>query len=133
MLQFISMFNILDCGITVMKVRKRRMALYNHHTWVHQAHLQEVVLKTSTVFVIYKQKRNITPFVKNLHFAYFKIQLGDQDKKWAPHVQCKTCAYNLRQRFKGVRSSMLFGFLIICHEPQNHYSDSYFCMCKISW
>jgi hypothetical protein len=35
-------------------------------------------------YVIKKQKGNITPFVKNLYFAYFKIKLGDLDKKMGP-------------------------------------------------
>jgi hypothetical protein len=47
--------------------------------------------------VIKKQKINITPCVKSLYFAYFRITLGDQDKQRAPHVVCKICAQNLRQ------------------------------------
>jgi hypothetical protein len=41
-------------------------------------------------YVINKQKRTITPFVKYLYFAYFKIKSGDQAKKWAPHGLCET-------------------------------------------
>jgi hypothetical protein len=38
-------------------------------------------LYTCDSYVIKKQKTNITPFVKHLYFAYFKIKLGDQNKK----------------------------------------------------
>jgi hypothetical protein len=55
-----------------------------------------LTIRTASVtHVVKKQKRNITPFVKNLYFAYFQSKLGDHDKKWAPHVVCKTCAENL--------------------------------------
>jgi hypothetical protein len=46
-----------------------------------------------------KQEINITPFVDNLYFVYFKVKLGDQDKKWASLVMCKACAESLRQWF----------------------------------
>jgi hypothetical protein len=81
-------------------------------------------------YVIKKQERNFTPFIKNLCFAYFKMKLGDQDKKWDPHVVCKTCAENLRQWFKEIRSSMPYGILTVWTQPQNHYNDRYFLCVK---
>ena len=33
--------------------------------------------------------QNITPFVKNVYYAYFGIKLEDQDKAWAPHKVCR--------------------------------------------
>jgi hypothetical protein len=79
-----------------------------------------------------QQKRNITPFVKRLYLAYFKMKLGDQDKKFAPHVVCKTCAKNLRQWSTGLRESMPFGIPMVWCEQKNHYDDCYFCLCKIT-
>ena len=69
---------------------------------------------------------------KNWYFAYFKIKLGIQDKKWSPNVVCKTCAENLRERFKGIRLSVPFGIPMVWHEAQNHYNDCCFCLCTIS-
>ena len=42
-------------------------------------------------YTLLKQQRNITDMVKKLYFSYFKLKLGDQDKKWAPHIVCETC------------------------------------------
>ena len=36
-------------------------------------------------FTIPSQRKNISTFVKQAYFAYFKAKLGDQDKSWAPH------------------------------------------------
>jgi hypothetical protein len=47
-------------------------------------------------FVVKKQRQNVTSFVKTAYFAYFVIQLDDQDKPWAPHTVCSVCAEDLR-------------------------------------
>ena len=48
-------------------------------------------------FVPSVQQQNITPFVKNVYYAYFGIKLGDQDKAWAPHRVCRNFVSLLRQ------------------------------------
>ena len=45
-------------------------------------------------FVMGKQKRHITDFVKSTYEAYFDMRLGDQGK-WALHIVCKTCVETL--------------------------------------
>ena len=43
------------------------------------------------------QKLNITPFIKKTYKNYFGMHLGDQDRKCAPHMCCKTCTVNLHR------------------------------------
>jgi hypothetical protein len=92
-----------DCGIAVLKVRKREQ-LCSTTASVRKS-LCVVILAGSSgtsrrgcvndpkgfcyicgCCVIKKQKRNTTPLVKNLYLAYFKMKFGDQDKKWDPQV-----------------------------------------------
>ncbi len=78
------------------------------------------------------ERANISDFVKRAYFAYFKIQLGDQDKSWAPHRVCKTCIEHLRQWTKGTRDKLKFGIPMIWREPKDHVTDCYFCIVKIT-
>jgi len=70
------------------------------------------------------QKRTITAMVKKGCHLYFGCKIGDQDKSWAPHVCCNTCATNLRQWLnrKG------FAVPMIWREPTDHTSNCYFCL-----
>ncbi|GBM27629.1 hypothetical protein AVEN_35283-1 [Araneus ventricosus] len=54
-------------------------------------------------YIVKSQQINISYFVKKVYFAYFKLQLGDQDKPWAPHKVCRRCEEDLRLWFKDVR------------------------------
>ena len=36
-------------------------------------------------FTIKQQRMNISDFVQKAYHAYFGMNLGDQDKNWAPH------------------------------------------------
>jgi hypothetical protein len=38
---------------------------------------------------------SITPLIKKAYHLYSGCKLGDQDKKWAPHVVCNSCAIRL--------------------------------------
>ena len=58
---------------------------------------------------------------------YFGIQLGYQDKVWAPHIACKTCTDHLRQQTKGYRKQLKFHVPMIWREPRDHYDNCYFC------
>lgn len=76
------------------------------------------------------QRRNITPFLRQCYKLYFGCPLGDQDKGWAPHVMCSTCARLLTGWTEGKRH-MKFGVPMIWREPKDHFSDCYFCLTKI--
>ena len=53
---------------------------------------------------------------------YFGCKVGDQDKKWAPHVCCTTCSSKLNAWVNGKGRCMPFGV------PSNNSTDCYFCM-----
>lgn len=75
-----------------------------------------------------KQKKSITPQVKKAYHLYFGCRIGDQDKSWAPHICCATCATQLSQWLNGKRSSMPFAVPMVWREPSNHTNDCYFCL-----
>lgn len=74
------------------------------------------------------QKRTISATVKKAYHLYFGCQVGDQDKPWAPHVCCNTCATKLRCWLNGSSRAMPFAVPMIWREPRDHTSDCYFCM-----
>ena len=59
------------------------------------------------------ERNRVTEFIQKAYHAYFGVQLGDQDKPWAPHVVCKTCVEHLRQWTQGSRKALKFGIPII--------------------
>ena len=83
-------------------------------------------------FTIPSQRANISAFVKQAYFAYFKVKIGDQDKSWAPHNVCKQCVECLRMWTKGTRDKMPFGIPMIWREARDHSDDCYFCTVKTS-
>uniref|UniRef100_A0A6P7FIP8 Uncharacterized protein LOC114329810 n=1 Tax=Diabrotica virgifera virgifera TaxID=50390 RepID=A0A6P7FIP8_DIAVI len=84
------------------------------------------------LFTIPSQRTNISTFVRQTYFAYFKVKLGDQDKVWAPHKVCKQCVEGLRMWTNGKRAKLPFSILMIWREPKDHSSDCYFCIVKTS-
>ena len=78
-----------------------------------------------------KDRRNITPFVKNAYHAYFGVKLGDQDKYWAPHKVCITCVSTFSLWMKG-KKHFSFGVPMVWREPQNHLNDCYFCAVRVT-
>ena len=74
------------------------------------------------------QKRNITAVVKKAYNHYFGCKVGNQDKSWAPHCSCNTCATNFRQWINKKRKSMPFAIPMVWREPTDHNSNCYFCM-----
>ena len=62
------------------------------------------------------------------YYAYFGMPVGDQDKRWAPHVICEYCRRTLEGWLRGEKRAMRFAILRIWREPSNHHSDCYFCM-----
>ena len=77
------------------------------------------------------QRKGITDFVKQSYFVYFDVNLGDQDKPWAPHQVCKTCVENLRLWKNGKLKGLRFGVPMVWRRPQNHHDDCYFCLVNI--
>ena len=74
------------------------------------------------------QKRSITAMIRKAYHLYFGCKIGDQDKSWAPHVCCSTCASNLRQWLNKKRKCMPFAVPMVWREPTDHISNCYFCM-----
>ncbi|KAK1803855.1 hypothetical protein P4O66_003802 [Electrophorus voltai] len=66
--------------------------------------------------------------VKKAYHLYFRCKIGDQDKSWAPHICCRTCATNLSQWINGKRKLMPFAVPMVWREPSNHITDCYFSM-----
>jgi hypothetical protein len=83
------------------------------------------------VYILEKQSRRITDFVRNVYYSYFGIKLGDQDKPWAPHSACRSCIESLRKWSQGKKKNLAFGIPMIWREPKNHSDDCYFCTCQI--
>lgn len=59
--------------------------------------------------------------------AYFGVQVGDQDKSWAPHVVCGSCRSTLESWYRGEKRKMKFGVPRIWREPTDHTNNCYFC------
>ena len=75
-------------------------------------------------------KRKISNYVKKLYKLYFEIEVGDQDKKWAPHICCSFCFLALSKWANGSGKGLKFGVPMVWREPQNHTEDCYFCLTK---
>ena len=74
----------------------------------------------------------ISDFYKNAYRAYFQVEFGDQDEKWAPHIVCKTCLENMRLRTSGKLKSLRHAIPMIWREPQNNFNDCYLCSVSIA-
>ena len=83
-------------------------------------------------FVVKKDRRNITVFVRKVYHAYFGVRLGDINKAWAPQVTCVVCVEDLRRWAAGKKKSLRFGIPMVWREQQNHTDDCYFCSCKVT-
>lgn len=80
------------------------------------------------IYILKKQKRNITDFVKETYAEYFGFKMDKLDKSWVPNKVCKSCVESLRLWKKGERSGLDFGIPMIWMEPKNHVDDCYFCV-----
>ena len=67
-------------------------------------------------------------FVKRAYKAYFQILLGDQEKKWAPHIVCHNCDEMRRDWTKEKLMGLPFGIPMVWREPKEHLTDCYFCL-----
>ena len=64
--------------------------------------------------------------VKKAYECYFGSKVGDQDKKWAAHVCCVSCATNSREWLNNKGLSMPFALPMIWREPTDHLTDGCF-------
>jgi hypothetical protein len=58
--------------------------------------------------------------------------LGDQEKNWALHISCLTCATTLTEWMKRNCCAMPFSIPMVWHESKDHFSDCYFCLTNIA-
>ena len=77
-------------------------------------------------------RKLISDFYKNAYRAYFQVELGDQGKKWTPHIVCKRCLEDMRLWTSGKLKSLRHAIPMIWREPQNHFNDCYFCSVSIA-
>jgi hypothetical protein len=59
---------------------------------------------------------------------YFGWKVGDQDKKWAPHMCCTTCSSKVSAWVNCKGRSLPFAGPMIWREPTNHTTECYSCM-----
>lgn len=81
-------------------------------------------------YVLAKQQKNISEFVKNVYNMYFGFTIGNQDKQWVPHKVCATCVRELRKWSKRQNNTFNLQSPMLWREPQDHAEDCYFCCCK---
>ena len=77
------------------------------------------------------RRRSFTPLIKKFCEYYFGYKVGDEDKSWAPHFCCVTCARLLAAWAKGSRF-MPFAIPMVWREPTDHVSDCYFRLTSIT-
>ena len=83
-------------------------------------------------FIIPCQRTNISAFVEQTYFAYFKGKYGDQDKPSVPHKVCKQYVESLQIITKGTREKLAFGIPMVWREQKDHCRDCYFSLVKTS-
>ena len=82
-------------------------------------------------YTVTTARLKISDFVKKAYHTYFEVELGDQDKSWAPRIVCTTCESILRKWTKGQRN-FEFGDPMIWRDPKDHIMDCYFCVVNAS-
>ena len=69
--------------------------------------------------------------IKFAYKHYFACQIGDQDKKWAPHICSNHCRTSLLFWLDGKQKQMPFAVPMVWREQSDHVTDCYFCMTAI--
>ncbi|KAJ8672319.1 hypothetical protein QAD02_003578 [Eretmocerus hayati] len=77
------------------------------------------------------ETRQMSPSFISLYHAYFKIDVGNSEKSYAPSGVCNTCYMTLRLWSKGERKGLPFGKPMIWSKPKNHPEDCYFCQSPV--
>ncbi|KAJ8887560.1 hypothetical protein PR048_013776 [Dryococelus australis] len=71
-------------------------------------------------FTFARHREKISLIVKKAYKHYFGMELGDQDKNWAPHICCATCYVNFINWWICKGNSMLFAAPMSWREPKDH-------------
>ena len=79
-------------------------------------------------FTAKPQRRSITTELKKLYKMYFGCPLGDQDKRWAPHLICSSCASGLRNWLNKRKPVMPFAVPMVWREPRDHIEEVNFAL-----
>ena len=69
----------------------------------------------------------VSKLLEIAYSCYFRCEIGDQDKWWAPHYVCRNCYANLTQWLKNGSRHLTFGVPMVWREPTDHTTDCYFC------
>ena len=77
------------------------------------------------------ERRCLTPLVKKVYKLHVGWKFGDQDKLWAPHICCGTCASKINKWLHGSRPSKHVAGQILWREPKSHFRDCYFCLTNV--
>ena len=104
------------------------------HSVCSTINMQRKCINSSDAFcyicgeVTFKSWRlTFTPLIKKCYEHYFGCKVDDQDKSWAPHFCCVTCARLLTAWAKDLRC-MPFDIPMVWREPTDHVPDCYFCL-----
>jgi hypothetical protein len=79
------------------------------------------------------RKHPLTPVVQKAYECCFGCKVRDQDKEWAHHACCVSCATDLREWLNNKGCSMPCALPMIWREPSDHLTDCYFCMVLPLW
>ncbi|GBM44181.1 hypothetical protein AVEN_257120-1 [Araneus ventricosus] len=91
----------------------------------------DIILKIFRTEIKLRMHLMPVDFLKKLYFAYFGVNLGDQNKSWAPHIVYCICVEELKQWLSGKQKSLRFGIPMIWREPRNHSDECYFCSLNV--
>jgi len=69
------------------------------------------------------RKLPLTPMVKKTYECYLVCKVGDQDKKWAPHVCCISFVTIRRKWQNNKGCSKPFALPMTWREPPDHLTD----------
>ena len=76
------------------------------------------------------QRRSMTPLIKKAYHLYFGCKLGDQEKKWTPHIVCKSCAIRFGGWINHNGMSMKFAVPVVWWEISKQSSSCWFCLTR---
>jgi hypothetical protein len=77
------------------------------------------------------RRRSFTPLINKCYGHYFGCKVGGQNKSWAPHFSCGTCA-RLFAAWAKCSRCMPFAIPMVWRELIDHVSDCYFCLSSIT-
>jgi hypothetical protein len=82
-------------------------------------------------FTVKAQTKSLMHLVKKAYELHFGCNVGDQDKPWAPHINCGTCASKIRKWLQGSRPSMPFALQTVWSEQPYHIRECDFCLTNV--